>query len=549
MMIKGLQGLDGSTQDICVVGAGPVGIALALELARRGRSVLLLESGDLRATPEAQLLSEAEILDTRVHVPMDVAVHRGLGGASNLWGGRCVPLEPIDFEARTVVPNSGWPIGMQDLAPYLPQACAYIGCGEPIFENSISGVTFSDGDFRFDQVERWSRQPRFDVMYARVLRENPRIDLRICATVTGLAFGSDGRVAAVQVRDPDNTSASFKARAIVLAAGGLESTRLLLASRMTDPGRFGGEDGPLGRYYMGHLYGIAAEMVLGNPAVDAGIDYFRGPDGHYLRRRFTPSAELQRRAGLSNTSFWPDYPLIRDAAHRNGIMSLAYLALSIPPLGRAIITESIRQNYVGNEVRRWPHIVNLLRDLPRTAIFMPSFLYHRYLVSHPKPGFFQRDPRRKYAVRFHAEHLPSPESRVKLSNRSDAYGMPRLLIDMRYSNADVEPLIRAHDCFADWLQRTGTGTMQWLVPNEERANTILSQCYDGHHQMGTTRMADDPRSGVVDSNCRVFDSANLFVAGSSVFPTSGEANPTLNAVALGLRLAELLASEASMVTP
>jgi choline dehydrogenase-like flavoprotein len=548
MMTKGLQGLDGSTQDTCVVGAGPVGIALALELARRGRSVLLLESGDLRATPDAQLLSDAEILDTRVHVPMDVAVHRGLGGASNLWGGRCVPLEPIDFEARAVVPNSGWPIGMQDLAPYLPQACAYIGCGESNFENPIAGVVFSDPDFRFDRIERWSRQPRFDVMYARALRENPRIDLRICATVTGLAFGSDGRVTTVQLRGPDDTSALLKARATVLAAGGLESTRLLLAARMADPGRFGGEDGPLGRYYMGHLYGIAAEMVLENPAVDAGIDYFRGPDGHYVRRRFTPSADLQRRAGLSNFSFWPDYPLIRDPAHRNGIMSLAYLALSIPPLGRAIIAESIRQNYVGDKVRRWPHILNLLRDLPRTAMFMPSFLYHRYLVSHPRPGFFQRDPRRKYAVRFHAEHLPSRESRVTLSNRCDAYGTPRLMIGMRYSDADVTPLIRAHEYFADWLKRTGTGTMQWLVPDEERANAILSQCYDGHHQMGTTRMANDSRAGVVDRDCRVFDSANLFVAGSSVFPTSGEANPTLNAVALGLRLAELIASEASTMT-
>ena len=106
-----------------------------------------------------------------------------------------------------------------------------------------------------------------------------------------------------QLRGPGDTSASFKARATVLAAGGLESTRLLLAARRSDPERFGGENGPLGRYYMGHLYGIAAEMVLDNPAVDAGINYFAGPDGYYIRRRFTPSAELVRRAGLSNTSF------------------------------------------------------------------------------------------------------------------------------------------------------------------------------------------------------------------------------------------------------
>ncbi|HET6309360.1 MAG TPA: GMC family oxidoreductase, partial [Rhodopila sp.] len=306
---------------------------------------------------------------------------------------------------------------------------------------------------------------------------------------------------------------------------------------------------PLGRYYMGHLYGIAAEMVLDNPAIDAGINYFAAPDGHYIRRRFTPSAALVRNEGLSNASFMPDYPLIRDPAHRNGIMSLAYLALSVPPLGRALVTESIRQNYVGDNIRRWPHIRNLLRDLPRTAMFVPSFFYHRHMVSHPRPGFFQRDPRRQYAVRFHAEHLPNPDSRVTLSNRADSHGLPRLRIDLRYSAADADRLVRTHECFAAWLRRTGTGTMKWLVPDEQRADCILSQCYDGHHQIGTTRMGATPQSGVVDKNCQVFGSANLFIAGSSVFPTSGEANPTLNAVALALRLADHLAAETAKVTP
>jgi hypothetical protein len=294
---------------------------------------------------------------------------------------------------------------------------------------------------------------------------------------------------------------------------------------------------------MGHLYGIAAEMDL-SPALDKGIDYFKGPDGFYIRRRFTPSAALQRSEGLSNTSLWPDYPLIRDSSHRNGIMSLAYLALSVPPLGRRIIAESIRRNYVGDVVRRWPHIVNLLRDFPRAATFLPAFLYHRHVASHPKPGFFQRDARRRYSVRFHAEHLPNPESRVTLSNRRDAYGLPRLTVDLRYSAVDVEPLIRSHECFAAWLQRTGAGTLRWLVPDAERASFILSQCYDGHHQIGTTRMGRDARTSVVDSNCNAFGSANLFVAGSSVFPTSGEANPTLTAVALAMRLAKHLTDEA-----
>jgi choline dehydrogenase-like flavoprotein len=548
MIGTGLQGLDGSNQDMCIVGAGPVGISLTLELARLGRSVLLLESGDVCASEDAQRLSDAEIADTRLHVPMDIAVQRRLGGTSNLWGGRCVPFEPIDFEPRSAIPHSGWPISMDDVAPYLPLACGYIGCGEPVFESPLPGLANVDPAFRCDRIERWSRQPRFSVMYASALRENPRIDLRLRATVTGLSFASDGRTSAIQVHGPDGLRATIGARAIVLAAGGLENTRLLLAARRSDSNRFGGEDGPLGRYYMGHIYGVAAEMDLHAPEVDAGIDYFQDPEGYYVRRRFMPSEDLQRREGLTNSSLWADYPLIRDPVHRNGILSLAYLALSVPPAGRMIVAESIRQHYVGDDVKRLPHILNVLGDLPRTAAFVPSFLYRRYLARYRMPGFFQRNAGRRYAIRFHAEHPPNPDSRVELSGHCDAYGLPRLSIDLRYSTADVAPLIRTHDCFGEWLRRTGIGTMRWLVADEERAMYILSQCYDGHHQIGTTRMGVSTRAGVVDSDCRVFGSANLFVAGSSVFPTSGEANPTLTAIALAMRLAKLLTDEAPMAT-
>ena len=539
MITTGLDGLDGTSPDICVVGAGPVGISLALELARLGRRVLVLESGDAGPTAEAQALSDADIADAKTHVAMEIAVQRGLGGTSNLWGGRCVPFEPIDFEARPAVPHSGWPITMDDVAPHYAQACAHIGCGAADFRRALPGVP--EGEFSFDKLERWSREPRFALLHGDGLRRHPDIDLRLQATVTGLEFHADGRVARLSLRGPGGTTAGLTPRATVLAAGGLETTRLLLAARRDAPARFGGPDGPLGRFYMGHVYGVAAEMEI-SPAVDAGIEYFQD-GGNYIRRRFTPSAALQRREGLTNASLWPDYPLIRDAEHRNGVLSLAYLALSMPPVGRIIVAESIRQHYVGDGPSRLPHIANILRDLPRTAAFVPSFLYRRYVARPRMPGFFQRNAARRYAIRFHAEHTPNPDSRVVLGSAVDAFGLPRLAIDLRYRRADVDPLIRTHDLFGDWLRRTGTGTMRWLVPEAERADYILAQCYDGHHQIGTTRMGDTAETGVVDRDCRVFGAANLFVAGSSVFPTAGEANPTLTAVALAMRLAGLLAHD------
>lgn len=544
MISTGLDGLQGKVHDVCVIGAGPVGISLALELARLGRSVLLLESGSRDVSSEAQRLAEADIAVAKYHVPMDIAVQRGLGGTSNLWGGRCVPLYPIDFERREAVPHSGWPIGPSAVAPYMQGACDYLGCGEPLFEDPLPTVSLSDTDFHLDRLERWSTQPRLRVSLGRKLHDSRAIDLRLRATVTGLAFAADGRVKGIDVAGSGGNRVSISARAIVLAAGGLECTRLLLAAQAQDGNRFGGEGGPLGRYYMGHVYGTAAEMVIHSEALDAGMDYYQDRAGTYVRRRFMASAKLQHREALANAALWPDYPTMSDPRHLNGILSFAYLALSIPWIGRRIVVESIRRNYVGSgPIRRMPHMVNLLRDAPRTAGFIPGFIYNRYLARPRMPGFFQRNAARRYAVRFHAEHLPNPESRVKLTQHRDELGLPRLAIDLRYTEADVLPLLRTHECFAHWLAKTGLGSMTWSVPPEQRVSHIIDQCYDGHHQIGVTRMGANERDGVVGPDCRVFGADNLFVASTSVFRTSAAANPTLTAVALGLRLASMLANE------
>jgi GMC oxidoreductase/FAD dependent oxidoreductase len=542
MISTHLQGLDGSQPDVCIVGAGPVGIVLALELARLGRSVLLLESGNLKQSADAQELATASILDPHTHVGMDVAVSRQLGGASNLWGGRCVAMEEHDFAPRSVVPFSGWPIGLSDVAPYIESACKYLCCEPAAFVDPLPNFKPANDDFRFDRLERWSRAPRIAAVYARTLRDTPKIDLRMRAVVVGMEHAEDGLLTRLCIRSLDGGEIHCGPRCVILAAGGLENTRLLLATQRRYPGSFGGEDGPLGRYYMGHLYGSSAEMVIHSPLLDSGIDYYISRDGTYVRRRFTPSEALQRRMELTNVSFWPDYPPIHDPSHRNGILSLAYLSLSVPFIGRRIVVESIRQHYLGSgPLRRGPHILNVLRDALRTAAFIPSFVHRRYVARPRMPGFFQRNDSRRYSIRFHAEHLPNPDSRVTLSNDIDALGLPRLNIDFRYTEADAAPLIRAHDCFGQWLEKTGLGSMSWPVPAAERTQHILAQCYDGHHQIGTTRMASNPRLGVVDADCRVHGVANLFVAGSSVFATSAEANPTMMAVALGIRLAELVA--------
>ncbi len=176
MICPNIQSLNDVERDVCVIGAGPVGIPLALELSRRGKTVLLLESGGTGVRKDLQLLSEASIVDLNQHLPMDLAVQRRLGGASNLWGGRCVPMNALDFEARTILNQSGWPITAMDLAPFLPAACEYLGCGPAVFEKSIPALNNSLGDFSFDRLERWSLHPNCRTAYLKRVPPEPGVN-------------------------------------------------------------------------------------------------------------------------------------------------------------------------------------------------------------------------------------------------------------------------------------------------------------------------------------------------------------------------------------
>jgi hypothetical protein len=545
MIIPNINALDDLERDVCVIGAGPVGIALALELSRRGKTVLLLESGAEGVRKDVQSLSDASIADVNQHVPVNLGSQRRVGGTSNLWGGRCVTMDPLDFEPRPVLNESIWPISAADLTPFLPAACDYVGCGEATFEKPIPGLANVNADFRVNRLERWSKRPNLRKAYLREIRESRRLALCLLATAVGFKFDSDNIVRFVYLRGPDGAKAQVRVREVVLAAGGLGNARLLLAMQREAPNRFGGPDGPLGRYYMGHLTGKVASVVIQSPALDAGLDYFNDARGYCIRRRFWPSPELQRLRGLSNITLRTEFPPTYDASHGDGVLSLAYLGLSFPGLGRLLVPEVIRRSHVGDGLpQRAAHLHNVARDFPHVARFFPRYLYRRYVSRSRTHGFFELSPARRYSLRYHAEHLPNRDSRVVLSEARDAYGLHRLAIDFRFSVADVEPIIRTHACFAEWLSATGLGTLHWSVPAEERVDHIMSQSRDGRHQIGTTRMGHNQKTGVVDRDCRVFGVDNLFVAGSSIFATSGHAYPTLTAVALAMRLAHKLTAPA-----
>jgi choline dehydrogenase-like flavoprotein len=536
-------GISRHDHNICVIGSGPVGIVAALELARQGQAVTLLESGGYSACEEARRLSGAEIVDTPTHADMTLAVERSLGGTSNLWGAGCVPLDPIDFERRPGLTEASWPIRYEEFASHFADACRYAKCGPPVFEDEPPGVSVSDSSFRCSNLIRFAHPASFRTSHEAELRRSSRILVHLDATVTGMEFAADGRVSSIVIRRRSGRVVRLRARAYVVACGGVETARLLLTVQRSAPSRFGGAGGPLGRYYMGHLHGEIAQMKLTNRALDAGFDFFMDSHGRYARRRMIASRALQRRENLTNISFWPFMPPFRDPAHGSAILSLAYLLLSVPPVGRRLVSEYLRKRNSTPRAPAGPHLRNLAVGLPELTRFVPGFVHGRFLAETRLPGLHVRNAGRRYAIHYHAEHLPHANSRITLSDRYDELGMPRARIAMSISDADVAPIVRAHEQLGDWLARTGLGRMAWMHAGRETAERVLAQAADGVHQIGTVRMGANPHVGVVDGNCRVFGTPNLFVAGSAVFPTSGQANPTFSAIALAIRLARHVAAE------
>jgi glycine/D-amino acid oxidase-like deaminating enzyme len=214
---------------VCVVGAGPVGLITALELVRRGRRVLVLESGGRGPRAEAQALSQAENLNPESHHDPEITVARRLGGTSNLWGGRCLPLDPVDFAARPWFGElPAWPVGEEDLAPWLAPACAALGAGAPEFAEPLPGVA-ADAAFGFESLERWSNVPRTQMLHARALAERPDLLVALGTTALGFAWDEAGRIVGIEAYLEGRGRGRVAVSQVVLAAGGNESARLLLA--------------------------------------------------------------------------------------------------------------------------------------------------------------------------------------------------------------------------------------------------------------------------------------------------------------------------------
>lgn len=533
---------DDSIVDLCVVGSGPVGMALALEFEKLDRDVLILESGDGEMDQKIAQASRAEIVDGRRHAGMELAVARVFGGTSWTWGGRCVAFDDVDFLDRAFLPGIHWPVTHNEIRPWYQRACEYLLCGNDSFVIPY-GRELSNG-LTLDTVERWATESRIILVHREHLVRSSRIKISLRSTLTGLNVSPDGQTVESLIVAAPSGVRRIRARQVIFAAGGVETTRLLLHIQRSHPQLFGGLDGPLGRYYMGHLSGKIASIQFKDPDSFVDLDYKLDESGAYYRRRFMLTPEAQIANGVLNTAFWPDNPPFYDPKHRSGVLSSVFLALAFPPTGRRLLPEAIRQAHIGQRPYLFfAHLRNAILGAPRGAFDMYKILRDRFLRKPKKPGFMVRNAGGKYALHFHAEHIPDPSSRIRLTNEKDSFGVYRASIDLRFCEQDVDSVIESHRLLDQALRANGIGHLEYWDPPEKIRERIWDSAADGFHQVGSVRMGQDPSLSVVDPNLKVHGLSNLYVSSSAVFPSTGQANSTLLAVAFAIRLANRLASE------
>ena len=535
--------------DICIVGTGPAGLTLASELSNLPIKVCLLESGDSLFKEDTQSLYAGEV-DSR-HYPHDellIGRCRQLGGSSNFWEiqvdenaasqeilhVRHVIPDEIDFQAREEIPYSGWPFRRQDLMPYYERAHNICQVGpldySPHFWETPERKELDFGDDRAEsRIFQFGLRSVFFDDYTKALSSVSNVDIYTNAHVVELVTSAAGKsIEKVKVAITADKGFWVSAKTVVLATGGMENARLLLMSRGVRAAGIGNEHDLVGRFFMDHP---GTRFGIFKPSSKAVFDSLGLYDLHRVRgtalmAKFAFSEQVLREEKLNNfcVSLMPKVKGLETQAVvyfrrftqsiRKGTLSgetLAYLKKSLPDFADVV-------NYTWSRLQR--------QEQP---FYGPS-----------RGGWFDLPDRdtRFFAFELGAqtEQTPNPSNRVTLGDQKDFLGNPCTKLHWSWNQSDLASIRRSQEIFRDVIAKSGLGEFQ---PQFELDMGGTPFVVSTHHHIGTTRMHVDPAQGVVDANCQVHGVANLFIAGSSIFPTGlGFANPTLTIVALATRLAD-----------
>lgn len=523
---------------VCIIGGGVAGITLAMELDKQGIDVCLLESGGFNPDDDTRDLCRGEDVGEWRYNFADGSRSRFLGGSSNCWGGWCRPLDPWDFEKRDWVNHSGWPFGLDELLPYYDKTHELLKLGPNNFDPEFWERSINRPDVRRmplvsgkvrDTISQFSPPARFGKLYRDKLDRSKRVKVYLYANVTNIDTDSPAStVSKVEVATLTGRTMEVHAKVYVLATGGIENARLLLASNRVQPSGLGNGNDLVGRFFMDHPRLFSGNIRFSrewsrNKLSDVKYHYQNtavSAFGTCIAHQFALTPEVLQEEGLLNSRVW--FASVFPGEGSEGAQALF----------------RCKQALLQKEQADW----SLTRDLLTMMRHPIDTLGYGYTRLFQPRWLIQ-------GVKFQiiAEPEPDPNSRVMLSpTQKDRLGMSRVRVDWRLGSKVQRTFDRTLAILAEDMRRSGVAEVELDPPIE--GNTWPSDLEGTWHHMGTTRMHDSPKQGVVDRNCRVHGMTNLYVAGSSVFPTAGANFPTITLTALALRLSVHIGREIRNLT-
>lgn len=522
--------------EVCIVGSGPAAITLAKEFIGQHFKVCLLESGGLEFNEQTQSLYQGETIGVPFQ-PLDSCRRRQFGGTGNLWsndigkkqyvGFICLPLEEIDFEKRDWLPYSGWPFGRTHLDPFYERARSVckvgpVADGVASWRNTYAAQLPLPGDRVTPALAQFSSRTFFTHQYRDEINQAGNITTYLNANVVEVETDATARtVTRLRVACLEGNEFWVRAKVFILATGGIENARLLLLSNKTQKAGLGNQHDLVGRFFMDHpLVNFGTLIPPDRHVLDSKAFQVQQVNDVPARMTLALSDAIMRHEQLMNMDTWlipkPKFE------KRKALDSLKALLVS---KHRPEVSKDVLE-HLGNVVTGIDYI---------TAAAIWAVMRRLPVSSRDRWAHLPEDNQKctMFEVYNQTEQAPDPSNRVVLGAERDRLGCRKAQLHWRWCDIDIRTVKRAQEIFKEDLAQAGLGQLQTEL-NEPQ---IRMPAGNNHH-IGTTRMHVDPKQGVVDANCQVHSVSNLFLAGSSVFPTGGYANPTFTIIALAIRLAD-----------
>lgn len=515
---------DAIFSEIAIIGAGAAGITMAQRFVAANRRVVLVESGGLDYEAETADFNHGSNVG-EPYYDLEHARLRFFGGTTAIWGGRCAELDPIDFEKRPWVPHSGWPFDYETLKPWYAKARKLLDVDAPAERfNGFEGLDLNDLDVSYWSFDR--KFDRFGYEASRALIKDPNLTLLLHATVREIVPSENGReIAKLDVRGPSGKRVDVHAKTYILAAGGIENPRILLASKSVVQDGVGNQNDLVGRFFMEHPHARGGRVVT--------------PDNWKLLKAF-------KRHKISDVEVAPVLRAADETQRRLGILNGAFTLAARPSEGGS--DSALKRIYVHAK-----HNINPTKSgRSLWKVYRRAGRKFKAMTDPATPWLSIRSGKADLTIVVRAEQAPNPDSRVRLNGGTDILGVPRAELDWRLQQIDIDSVSKLVEALDSDLRSQRTGCAEkasWLQNGATQWNVdplVSAHAIGGYHHLGTTRMATDAKHGVTDEYGRVHGIANLYVAGSSLFPTGGWANPTLTILALALRSSEKILEENSM---